>query len=242
MISLVRVFLNYIIDYIYPPRCLICSDLILTNDGFCISCWNKLNFITKPHCEICCFEFSIDYGYSNNTCLKCLEDRPYYDFARSLLRFDGNSKKIIHALKYYDRTFVARIIARMLVGRYRQEIESADIIMPVPMHKLRRLSRLYNHAQVLAEEVAKLLGKKITADVLIKAKNTRTQTGLSRKYRIDNLSGSIVVENKQKIRGKTILLVDDVMTTGNTVNLCARQLKKARAKKVVVLCIARTLF
>ena len=113
--------------------------------------------------------------------------------------------------------------------------------MPVPMHKWKRLSRLYNHSQILAEEIAKLSAKEITSDVLIKSKNTRSQTGLARKYRLDNLSGSLSINYPQKIRRKRILLIDDVMTTGSTVNLCAGQLKKAGAKSVIVLCIARTL-
>ena len=230
-----------ILDYIFPPRCLLCSGMILNNNGFCVDCWSKLNFITKPYCQICCFEFSIDYGSENSICARCLEDAPYYDKARSLLRFDENSKKIIHALKYYDRCMVAEIIAKMLINYYKELAVSADLIIPVPMHKIKRLSRLYNHAQILGVAIARLVEKKIRADILIKAKHTRPQTGLARKYRIDNLSNSIIVSNKQKIRGKKILLIDDVITTGTTVNLCAKQLKKAGAKEVVVLCIARTL-
>ena len=234
-----RIYDN-ILDYIYPPRCILCSGLILNNNGFCVDCWSKLNFITAPYCRICCFEFSVDYG-ADNKCARCLNDPPHYDYARSLLRFDENSKKIIHALKYYDRSFISRIIAKMLVNYYRESIISADLIVPVPMHKLKRLSRLYNHAQILSDSIAQLVEKKITPDILLKTKHTRTQTGLARKHRIDNLSDSISVVDKQKIRGKKILLVDDVMTTGATVNLCAKQLKKAGAKEVVVLCIARTL-
>lgn len=230
-----------ILDYIYPPRCLLCSGLILNNNGFCIDCWNKLNFITEPYCQVCCFEFSTDYGKTNNKCAKCLNDPPNYDYARSLLRFDENSKKIIHALKYYDRSFVSQIISKMLVNYYRPLITKADLIVPVPMHKLKRLSRLYNHAQILSSAVASLVEKKITPDILLKTKYTKSQTGLARKYRLDNLSDSITVADKQRVRGKKILLVDDVMTTGSTVNLCAKQLKKAGAKEVVVLCIARTL-
>jgi ComF family protein len=232
---------NNILDYIYPPRCLLCSELILNNNGFCIDCWSKLNFITEPYCQVCCFEFSIDYGETNNKCARCLNDPPYYDYARSLLRFDAHSKKIIHALKYYDRSFVSQIIAKMLVNYYKPSVVSADLIVPVPMHRFKRLSRLYNHAQILSSAIALLVEKKITPDILLKTKYTKSQTGLARKYRLDNLSDSITVANKQKIRGKKILLVDDVMTTGATINLCAKQLKKAGAKEVVVLCIARTL-
>ena len=122
---------------------------------------------------------------------------------------------------------------------HREIIFDADYIIPVPMHKWKRLFRLYNQAQILASEIGKELGVKMLPDVLMKTKHTKSQTGLSKKQRQENLKGSIAVEGS--IKGKKIILVDDVMTTGSTVDLCAAKLKKAGAKEVVVVCIARTL-
>lgn len=230
-----------ILDYIYPPRCISCSELIQENGGFCGTCWSGLNFITKPYCKICCFEFSFDPGEGNDICLKCSSNPPAFDLARSVLRFDEHSKKLIHALKYHDSTFVASNFAKIIVAMHKDIISKADFIIPVPMHKWKRLSRLYNQSQIFASEIAHLAGKKMVPDILLKTKHTKSQTGLSKKHREENLKGSIEVVKRGEIKGKYIVLVDDVMTTGSTVDLCAKILKKAGAKSVVVICIARTL-
>ena len=207
--------------------------------GFCGACWSELNFITTPYCRICCFEFSFDPGEGNDICLKCNTTPPSYNLARSVLRFDEHSKKLIHALKYHDSTFIATNFAKIIVNMHREIISDVDYIIPVPMHKWKRLFRLYNQAQILAFEIGKELGVKMLPDVLIKMKHTKSQTGLSKQQRQENLKGSIAVEGS--LKGKKIILVDDVMTTGSTVDLCAAKLKKAGAEEVVVVCIARTL-
>lgn len=232
-------FIKPIINYIYPSRCISCSELIQETGGFCGSCWQKLNFITKPYCRICSFKFSFDPGEGNDICLKCINSWPSYDFARSLLIFDEDSKKLIHALKYYDNTAIASVFAKIMVKMYKDIISDADYIIPVPMHKWKRLFRLYNQAQILGAEIAKELNIRMFPDLLIKTKHTKSQTGLSKKNRQMNLRGSVQVT--QSIEGKKVILVDDVMTTGSTVNLCADKLKKAGAEKVIVVCIARTL-
>lgn len=209
--------------------------------GFCGACWSQLNFITKPYCRICCFEFGFDPGDGNDICLKCNTTPPSYNLARSALRFDEYSKKLIHALKYHDSTFIASNFAKIIVNMHKEIILGADFIIPVPMHKWKRLFRLYNQSQILASALAKETSIKMLPDVLMKIKHTKSQTGLSKKQRQENLKGSIVVVKKDIIKGKKIILIDDVMTTGSTVDLCASKLKKAGAKEVIVICIARTL-
>ncbi len=233
-------FFTHILNYIYPPRCVSCSELMQENGKFCGSCWSQLNFITKPYCRICCFEFSFDPGEGNDICLKCNTTPPSYNFARSVLRFDEHSKKLIHNLKYHDSTFVATNFAKIIVNMYKHEISDADYIIPVPMHKWKRVFRLYNQAQILASEIMKEIGVKMLPDVLIKTKHTKSQTGLSKSQRQKNLKGSIIAKGSS-VKGKKVILVDDVMTTGSTVDLCAAKLKKIGVKEVVVVCIARTL-
>jgi len=232
--------LSHILDYIYPPRCISCSELMQENGGFCAACWSQLNFITKPYCRICCFEFSFDPGEGNDICLKCNTTPPSYNIARSVLRFDENSKKLIHDLKYHDSTFVASNFAKIIVNMHKEIISDANFIIPVPMHKWKRLFRLYNQSQILATNLAKEAGMKMLPDILMKVKYTKSQTGLSKKQRQENLKGSIAVVKKDVIKGKKIILVDDVMTTGSTVDLCAAKLRKAGAKEIVVICVART--
>lgn len=228
-----------ILNYIFPARCLSCSSYIEDGASFCSSCWNKFHFIKEPHCDICSYQFENVYTIINQTCLGCRKDRPKYDYARCLFKYDESSKKLIHNLKYYDKTILAKPIAQMLVSRYRDEIEMADLIMPVPMNKLKRIKRLYNHSQIIAENVGSILRKKVRSDILIKIKHTKPQTGLNKSQRMRNLVGAFKVQNASSIKDKRILLVDDVITTSSTASLCARLLKKSGAKEVIMLCIAR---
>ena len=132
------------------------------------------------------------------------------------------------------------MFAKLLLARYEADIEDIDIIVPVPMHRLKRLLRHYNPAQVLAKEISLLLNKKMIADILIKTKWTKPQTTLSKIARKQNLKNSLTVNKKHNIKGAKILLVDDVRTTGTTSNACSNLLKKAGAKNVKLLTIGAT--
>ena len=144
-------------------------------------------------------------------------------------------------MKYYDSTFIASNFAKIIVNMHKDIMLNVDFVIPVPMHKWKRLFRLYNQSQILASALAQEAKIKMLPDVLMKIKHTKSQTGLSKKQRQENLKGSIAVVKKEVIKGKKVILVDDVMTTGSTVDLCAATLKKAGAKEVVVVCVARTL-
>lgn len=214
-----------------------CAALTQDKGGFCSTCWKEIEFITNPICISCGrnFTLNITEGY---TCLGCIANPPTYDMARALFKFGAVSKNVIHAFKYYDKTILAKHFADMLCTRYAKEISDADAIVPVPMHKLKRLMRMYNQAAVLASAISSNIKKPTYFDVLYKTKWTKPQTLLPRKTRMININGSIDVRNIHYIKDKNVILIDDVMTTGSTVSLCSKLLKKAGAKKVVVLCIA----
>lgn len=183
--------------------------------------------------------FSMNLG-DDQTCLKCIKTPPQYDMARAVFKFDEKSKKLIHAFKYYDKTVLGEKFAEMLVARYREEIEGSDLILPVPMHKLKRLLRMYNQAGVLALALGARVGKPVMHDVLVKKKWTSAQTLLPRAARLKNVAGSIVARRAEAVRGKKVILVDDVMTTGASVSACAAVLKRAGAREVMVLSVAAT--
>jgi len=237
--KLPKTLYHSIINYLLPQRCFSCAELSQDSDGFCPQCWRDLNFITSPLCYSCGRQFTLNIE-EGQVCLACIKSPPSYDMARSLIKFDENSKGLVHALKYYDKTILARKFAQMMSVKFSKELKDADIIVPVPMHKLKRLLRMYNQAGVLAVELGKALDIDVAQDVLIKKKWTRPQTLLSRKARLTNVAGSIAIKNHDMIGGKNVILVDDVMTTGTTVGFCARELKKAGAARVVVVCIACT--
>lgn len=228
-----------IIDYLLPKRCLACANLTQEANSVCGSCFKDLNFIAAPFCACCGREFALDLP-GNQKCLSCIEKAPSFDRSRSLFKFDEYSKKIIHSFKYYDKTILARYFADMLVARYQSELTGSDVIVPVPMHRFKRLFRMYNPAGELASAIGKVIDLPIYNDILVKTKWTRAQTSLSRKGRAENIKGSLALKNIDQIKNKRIILVDDVITTGATIGLCARLLKKAGAKEVVVLSIAAT--
>ncbi len=232
-------FYNYLINYILPPRCLSCSEILNSKGEFCASCWGKLDFIAKPYCQLCGRKLAIAI-LDNFCCTRCYNNKPNYDLARSLLKFNEYSKKIIHQFKYQDKTVFAKTFAKLLYNRYGKEIADIDLIVPVPMNRFKRLLRMYNPAHILAQEIAKITDKNIKADILIKAKWTKSQTFLSKKQRMNNIKKSIKFNKKHKITKQKILLVDDVITTGTTIDECAKILRRAGASSISVMTIAMT--
>ncbi len=235
---LVKVY-NSVIDYILPQRCLGCSEILNSNGEFCSDCWKKLEFIARPYCSICGQRFSIKV-LDNCICGRCYSSKPNYDLARSLFKFNEYSKKIVHQFKYQDKTIFAKTFAKLLYNRYHEDINDTDLIISVPMNRFKRLLRMYNPAHILAMDIAKITNKALKADILIKAKWTKSQTFLSRRQRKNNISGSIKFNTKYNIVDKRILLIDDVITTGVTINECAKILRQAGALSVYVMSVAMT--
>lgn len=232
-------FFKNIIDYIFPPGCLTCTNFTFTPDGFCGECWPQINFISEPFCKLCGYKFEI-YLEENLLCGRCLSKPPNFNKARSLVKFDQFSRKFIHDFKYYDKTHLARVFAKLLYFRYQKDFSNIDIITPVPMYKFKRLFRMYNHAQLLAKEIAKIIDKPLYDNLLIKNRWTKSQAYLSQNARKKNISKSIILNEKYQIKNKKILLIDDVITTGVTINECSKILKLAGASYITVISIAKT--
>ena len=236
---MIKTLLHSVVNYVFPYRCSSCLELTDQKDGVCASCFQKLNFITAPYCELCGIPFEFQ-TQEKMICAKCIAEPPECEISRSLFKFDAASKKLIHAFKYNDHTNYAKMFARLFVMRYKAEMEDVDLIVPVPMYRFKRVLRHYNSAQIFALEIARLLHKPMVPELLIKQKWTRAQTGLSRTGRQKNLTGSIHVGDKMRALDKVILLVDDVKTTGATSTLCSKILKNAGAKSVKLATISLT--
>jgi ComF family protein len=224
------------INFILPYRCISCSEILADNNSLCAKCFSNLHFITQPLCHHCGVDFAFPIE-GKILCGKCIFAPPKYDCARSLLKFNEHSKKLIHRFKYNDHTAFGKIFARHIIARYRTDIEGNDVIIPVPMNKYKRLFRQYNPPQILAQYLAELSAIPMLADALIKTKWTKGQTYLTRRKRQKNLQGSIITNKVHALKGLKIILVDDVKTTGSTAEYCAKQLKKAGASKVTLITI-----
>ncbi len=178
----------------------------------------------------------------NTRCHYCIEDKPKFDFARSILRFDHHSEKLIHNFKYYDKTEATKTLAYMMLKAYGNLISNIDFIVPIPMHKSKLKKRKYNQAAALALEISKLSNKTYSPDIIIKFKDSISQSGLSKEQRKENVKNTFKFNSKYKELAfrKNILLVDDVLTTGSTASECSKVLKRNGVKRVNILTIART--
>ena len=232
--------LENILNYLFPIYCCNCQNLLSSDGLVCHECWAKLRFISEPICIKCGTPFELNIvEHSDAFCPQCIAKTPKYNSARSIMVYDDVSRKIIHNFKYYDKTQLAKHFAKIALSNY-AKISENEVIIPVPMHRLKRLFRLYNPAQILAQQIAKQTRIPCKNNILVKIKWSKPQSKLSRRQRIRNLRGSFAINNAQQIQGKKILLVDDVITTGTTSEICAALLKKAGASEVNILSIART--
>ena len=228
-----------ILNIIFPKNCLICNKII-SNGNFCVDDWKELYFLTKPTCNICFqpFEFKVD---DEMLCGKCLQKRPEYFKALAVLAYNEQSRIIITKFKYYDQINLAKYFAELMLKQAKEIIVDVDFIIPVPLHKVRIIKRKYNQAAILAKNIANLSKKKLIVDLLVRIKNNKPQASLSQKMRRKNVVGIFKINKKyqQKIKGKNILLIDDVITTGSTVESCCKELKKCEVNRIYVLTLAK---
>ncbi|MBF8246842.1 MAG: ComF family protein [Rickettsia sp.] len=226
--------------FLFPSTCLLCHKLIEDDVSFCFDCWKKIDFISNFYCKICGKKILISDNESY-ICASCIFAKPKFTIARFLFIFDKNTQKMIYEFKYHDKTHLSKHFAKLLLARYRSNFDDIDIIIPVPMHNIKKLYRKYNPAEILAKDIAKKMSKKFLADVLVKTKFTKSQTYFTKKQRLLNIRNSIKANSKYNLDNKKILLVDDVYTTGVTADICAQiLLKKFKFSEVRFCAIART--
>jgi len=238
-------FLKKIVEIFFPSHCLACEKIVSKEALFCSDCWPKLQFITDPKCKICSYPFEVEISHMQPLCSKCLMKKPSYDKSIVIFRYNRFIKKIIGNLKYRDQTFLAKKFAKILCEKIRNDIAAYDLIVATPLHQKRLRKRKFNQAVLLCRELLKFFPeKKFIPDFLVRVKNTKPQVELRKKEREKNLKRAFLVNKKyrEEARGKKILLLDDVMTSGATVENCAKELKRRGAKEVVVLAIAKTVF
>lgn len=196
--------------------------------------------IKEPRCERCSSPF---HGAITElfVCTNCKERELHFDCAISCYLSDGPVREFIHGFKYLRHTFLRQTLAGWLseaLDDPRMRALPFDALVPVPLHHVRRRERGFNQAEVLAELIAPAAGKPVW-DALKRVRNTPTQTRLDRSERMENLNGAFKVRDPQQVKGRDLVLVDDVFTTGSTVEECSRVLRKAGSKSIRVITIAR---
>ncbi|MDR3425785.1 MAG: ComF family protein [Alphaproteobacteria bacterium] len=228
------------LDLLLPPLCLMCDEPVGGNATLCPACWKQIQFIAKPFCDCCGMPFDIPVE-DGTLCGACLAETPNFAAARAAMLYDEGSRKLVLGFKHGDRTYAAKALAVWMHRAGGAFWDKADALVPVPLHRWRLFRRRYNQSALLAQNIAALAGKNYLPDALIRTRDTPSQGHMRRKERQDNVRGAFAVPEarRKNIVGKTVVLIDDVMTTGATVEECARMLLKAGAARVHVLVLAR---
>jgi ComF family protein len=227
------------LDLALPQLCPACRATV-EGRGLCAACWSKLSFITRPYCERLGIPFVYDPG-PGILSMEAIADPPSYNRARAAVRFDEVSRALVHALKYGDRLDLAPMMGRWVARAGRELLGEADALVPVPLHWRRLWARRFNQSAMLAATISAESGVPIAAGALKRVKATVQQVGLSRAERGDNIQGAFRVPDagKAAVAGRRLVVVDDVLTSGATVEGCARALLRGGAANVDVLVFAR---
>ncbi len=238
----VKQLFHALLDVILPPICHICHSFI-PNAGtlhICQTCHDRLPLVSLPLCTLCGIPFS---GTGNDhRCGACTLQPPHFDSARAHFLYEGPIRDLIHAFKYNRKTHLRYPLALLVLEGISGVIADHDpnLIVPVPLHRSRLRQRGFNQAVLLGRVLSRHLALPMAPAALVRTRATEPQIELSAAERRANVRGAFAVKEPERIAGKSILLLDDVMTTGSTMDECAKELKKAGASAVIAVTIART--
>jgi len=234
-----------LISLLFPADCKICHHPLepLSRSFICEDCWSKVKWLEAPHCSRCSKPFpssSTLQGVSCLLCSECRKEKSYFEKIFVPTLYEGVMKEAIHLLKYKKKTGISASLERIM-KRYFDHIDlpHLDLVVPVPLHRKRFRERGFNQAELIADIVARYFRLKLVKNNLQRVRATKTQTTLARKERIKNIKGAFQVKNKGEFQKKSLLLVDDVYTTGTTLKEAARVLKRAEAGEVYLFALAR---
>ena len=227
---------------LFPSFCKVCRALLETpgEKVLCPTCLDKIRAHRSSYC-LCCGRFFEGAG-EPHLCLACIRERPPFAVHRSCGLYQGELKDLILLFKYRGYEILGRPLGRFVFESLNGEESlwwGVEALIPVPLHPKRKRERGFNQARVLAKELSRLKGLPLEDLVLRKMKNVPPQTSLERDERMKSVRGVYAVSKREKIQGKTILLVDDVYTTGSTLKECSRELLNAGAKEVRAITIAQ---
>jgi ComF family protein len=231
---------RFVVDVILPPTCLACRTPVGEGSGLCPQCWVGAGFIERPYCERLGTPFPSDYG-GPLISPAAFAEPPAYARARAAARYGDVVRDLVHLLKYGDRLDLVQALGRWMTRAGAELLTGADLLVPVPLHWTRLWQRRFNQSSVLAHAISKFSGVPAADHLLVRARATPPQFGLAHKDRAKNVQGAFEVPKaaRGEVKGKKLVLVDDVLTTGATVDACTKALLRAGAARVDVLVLAR---
>lgn len=233
--------LKPVVDLVYPPRCPLCGDALGEQGGLCLECWSTLVIPSGPSCVKCGRPVGEEYDDAT-ICAPCLAHPPLHDGIAAATLYNDASRKLVLTFKHGRRIALAKLMGQLMV-RQLGAIESNTLLVPVPLHRSRIWMRGFNQSALLVTELAKRAGGEIGFEVLKRTKATPSLGGLRKAERAAALRGAIQISRKWQgpLKGRKVILVDDVFTSGATTSACVRALKKAGAANVVIACFSRVL-
>jgi ComF family protein len=242
-LALVRSALRPVLDFALPPRCAGCGAITTEPHRFCLACWSRLAFLGEPCCAVCALPFEFAQG-PEARCGGCLAAPPAFERMRAAVAYGEIPRRVALKLKYGGRPGVAETMARLMQRHLPPEGSGgagSPLLVPVPLHRWRIWKRGYNQAALIAAALARRAGVPACLDLLERPKATPPLKAMNPKQRRETVRGAfrIAAGHRETVRGQTIVLIDDVFTSGATVDGCARVLKRAGAARVEALCWAR---
>lgn len=228
------------IDTILPPRCIVSGEIVAEQGMLAPSVWAQVRFIEGSVCESCGFPFDYEV-ISGSLCASCLDYPPNFASARASFVYDEASRDMILGFKHGDQTYAVKSFAPLMLRAGREFLNRADLLVPVPLHPFRLVMRRYNQAALLAQALSKQADIPACLDLLKRTRATQSQGHLNADERRKNVRKAFALNEKktEQVKGKTIILIDDVYTTGATVKECTKALKRAGASEVHILTLAR---
>jgi ComF family protein len=236
-----RSALRVVLDFALPPRCPSCGTITADPHRFCLTCWGALAFLGEPCCDCCGLPFEYEGGAGEALCGRCLAKPPRFDRLRAAVGYGEIARRVALKLKYSGRPGIAETLATLMLRHLLAEPDA--LLVPVPLHRWRIWKRGYNQSALIAAALSRRSGIPCANDLLKRVKPTPPLRGLGRRERAETVRGAFRVptEAKDRLRGRTVLLIDDVYTSGATAGACAKALKRGGAARVEVLCWARVL-
>jgi ComF family protein len=235
-----RAVLRLALDVALPPLCPSCRSPLGEGTGLCADCWSKLSLIEPPYCARLGIPFAYDPG-PGLLSMEAIANPPAYDRARAAVRYDDISRALVLSFKYGDRLDLAPMMGQWMARAGRELLSGADALLPVPLHWRRLWARRFNQSAALAGAISDIAGVPVAHGVLKRVRATAQQVGLSKAERAGNVQGAFRVpaDEKAKVTGRRLVLIDDVLTSGATADTCARALLRGGAAHVDVLVFAR---
>ena len=227
-----------ILDFVFPSQCCLCGASLSEDEvTVCGACWATIPVIGDQRCIRC----GTPSDVQTDGCPSCAQWERSFQYVRILTPFDETIQQMIHLLKYKKKRSIGVRLGRMLAAVLRDDpqFDQVDLVLPIPLHKVRLKERGYNQSELVARALGKMLDRPVHANLLARTRNTSTQTKLNVDERRANVTGAFKVKDAERVAGRCIALVDDVLTTGATTDACTQALLDAGAQSVFVVAIAR---